>query len=97
MSAGAFDTPSAARGLEAAGIESDQTEAIAAQVRAASGTNHDALATKADVAAIKADVAAVKAEVAAVETRLVKWGIGFAFAAAAVVLAGVRLMLDAIT
>ena len=35
MSANAFDTLTAARDLEAAGIEADQAEAVAAQLRAA--------------------------------------------------------------
>jgi len=94
MSASTFDTLTAARDLRAAGIEPDQAEAIAAPLRVAAGANHDTLATKADVAGVKADIATVKADIAAVETRLVKWGIGLAFATAAVVLAGVRLMLD---
>ena len=48
MTANTFDTLSAARDLEAAGFESAQAEALAAQLRIAAGAVHDALATKAD-------------------------------------------------
>jgi len=80
MPSASFDTLTAARELEAAGLDRRQAEAIAKTVRNGQGD----LATKADV----------DSAVSALEVRLVKWAIGLAFAVAAVVLAGVRLMLD---
>ena len=52
----AFDTFTAARDLEAAGIERRQAEAIAGTVRTAADDDRDALATKADLAEIRADL-----------------------------------------
>lgn len=45
------------------------------------------LAAKSDVVAVKLDVAEVKAELASAESRLIKWIIGSAFAAAAIMMA----------
>ena len=52
MSAGAFDTLSAARELEAAGVERSQAEAIAKAIRDGQGE----LVTKADLAALEARI-----------------------------------------
>ncbi len=82
MSATSFNPLAVARDLKATGIEAAQAEAIAEGIRQAAGADHDALATKADLAAL--------------EVRMVKWAIGLAFAIAAVVLAGVRLMLGTV-
>ena len=49
MLATAFDPLAAARDLKAAGFESEQAEALAAQLRFAAGADHADLATKADV------------------------------------------------
>ena len=49
MLATAFDTLAAARELKAAGFESEQAEALAAQLRSAAGADRDDLATKADL------------------------------------------------
>ena len=74
MLATAFDPLAAARDLKAAGFESEQAEALAAQLRVAAGADHADLATKADVAALrtelKADVAELKGDVAALRTEL---------------------------
>lgn len=56
MSANTFDTLTAARELEAAGLDRRQAEAIAKTVRNGQGD----LATKGDVAALKSDVATLK-------------------------------------
>ena len=56
MTAGTFDTLSAARELEAAGLDRRHAEPIAKTVRDGQGD----LATKADIAALKSDVAALK-------------------------------------
>jgi len=79
MTTSTFNPLAIARELETAGIERRQAEAIAEGMRQAAGADRDALATKADLATL--------------EVRMVKWAIGLAFAVAAVVLAGVRLML----
>jgi len=85
MTTSTFDTLTAARELEAAGVERRQAEAHAAALRNAVDSTRSDLATKADLAAL--------------EIRLVKWAIGLALGVAgltaAVVLAGVRLMLGA--
>ena len=60
MIAAAFDTLSAARKLEAAGVERRQAEAHAEALREAVSADRDALATKADL----------DAKLAALETRL---------------------------
>ena len=65
-----LDTHAAIRDLEAAGLASQQAEAIVA-----AGSRADKqLATRVDVAAIKSDVAAVGARVAAVETKVAAVG-----------------------
>ena len=58
MSAVAFGTLTAARDLEAAGIERRQAEAIAGTVRTAADSGREALATKADLAELRADTKA---------------------------------------
>ena len=62
MLATAFDPLAAARDLKAAGFESEQAEALAAQLRFAAGADHADLATKADIAALKADIDALRAD-----------------------------------
>ena len=86
-----FDTLSAARELEAAGIERGHAEAIAGTVRKATAAEREALATKGDLAefragmradlaelraATKADIAEVKADV-----KALRWVLGFVAAA----------------
>ena len=56
MNTAPFDTLSAARDLEAAGIERRQAEAIAGTVRQATAADREALATKADLAGLRADL-----------------------------------------
>ena len=74
MTAATFDTLTAARELEAAGIERRQAEAIAGTVRTAVAADRDALATKADLAEIRADLethrAATKADIASLRADL---------------------------
>ena len=65
MSTAAFDTLTAARDLEAAGIERRQAEAIAGTVRTATAADREALATKADLAELRADTKADLAELRA--------------------------------
>ena len=69
----AFDPLAAARDLKAAGFESEQAEALAAQLRFAAGADHADLATKADIAALKGDIEALrtetKADIAALRTE----------------------------
>ena len=61
MSTATFDTLTAARELEAAGIERRQAEAIAEGMRRAAGADRDELATKADLAEVRADLAGLEA------------------------------------
>ena len=69
MTATTFDALTAARALEAAGIERAQAEAIAKTMRDAATADRDELATKADLAAVKADLTALRSEV--------RWMFGF--------------------
>ena len=62
MLATAFDPLAAARDLKAVGFESEQAEALAAQLRFAAGADHADLATKAD---LKADLAELRADMQA--------------------------------
>ena len=62
MLATAFDPLAAARDLKAAGFESEQAEALAAQLRFAAGADRDDLATKADFAELRADIAELRAD-----------------------------------
>ena len=70
-----FDTLSAARKLEAAGVERRQAEAAVSMVRDAVGADRDALATKADL----------DAKLAALEARLTWRLVGIAAAIVAAV------------
>ena len=84
MSAAAFDTLTAARDLEAAGIERRQAEAIAGTVRQAAAADREALATKADLAELETrltarmDTFATKADLAALRAELgtIRWSVG---------------------
>ena len=71
MIATAFDPLAAARDLKAAGFESEQAEALAAQLRVAAGADHADLATKADIAELKADIGALRSEFGSV-----RWAVG---------------------
>ena len=62
MTAAVFDTLTAARQLEDAGIENKQAEAIVTTMAKAFD---DSVATKSDLAAVRADLDAVKAELKA--------------------------------
>lgn len=53
MNASTFDTLTAARALEAAGVERRQAEAHAEQLRSAAGADLERLATKADLEAFE--------------------------------------------
>ena len=87
MTAATFDTLTAARDLEAAGIERRQAEAIAGTVRQAAA-DREALATKADLAELRADMQAdlhaaieplaTKAELAGLRAELgtIRWTVG---------------------
>ena len=72
MTAAAFDTLTAARDLEAAGIERSHAEAIAATVRTANAADREALATKADLAALETRLRAdLRAEIGTI-----RWAVG---------------------
>lgn len=67
MSASAFDTLTAARDLEAAGLDKRQAEAIVGAIRSGQGD----LATKADITSVKADIASIRSELA-----IIRWVLG---------------------
>ena len=79
--ASTFDTLQAARDLKAAGIESDQAEAIASKMGEAANTGRAGLATKADLTAA----------IAALGTRITNRLYSAVFAAAGIVIAAVKL------
>ena len=56
MTASAFDTLSAARDLEAAGLDQRQAEAIAAAIRSGQGD----LATKSDIASVRSELGIIR-------------------------------------
>ena len=56
MTASAFDTLTAARDLEAAGLDKRQAEAIAAAIR----SGHGDLATKSDIAAVRSELGIIR-------------------------------------
>ena len=60
MAASTFDTLAATRALEAAGVDRQQAEAHAEQLRAAAGADLDQLATKAVLAVISAKLGVVQ-------------------------------------
>lgn len=78
--ASAFDTLQAARDLKAAGIESDQAEAIASKMGEAADTGRADLVTKADLTAA----------IAALGTRLTNRLYAAVFAAAGIVIAAIK-------
>ena len=79
----AFDTSSAAKELQAAGLEQAHAEAIVRIIRAGQGD----LGLKADVAALRTEVAAVRTEL-----RVMKWVLVFLAALNLAIL--VRLLQD---
>ena len=74
-----FDTLTAARDLEAAGLERTHAEAIVKTMRESGRADFASLATKADLANL--------------ETRLVRWIVGTILTTAGVTVAIVRLLL----
>lgn len=64
----AFDTLTAARRMEDAGMKREQAEAVAEAVRSATGADREDLATKADLADVKAEL---KADSALLRAELV--------------------------
>ena len=69
MNVAVMDTLEASRGLEAAGVEHGQTEAMVKMVAAATAASREDLATKADFAEIKAEFAELKTEFAELKTE----------------------------
>ena len=82
MSAATFDTLTAARELEAAGVERRQAEAIAEGMRRAAGADRAELATKADLAGVRDEL---RADLAGLEARLTWRLVGIAAAIVAAV------------
>lgn len=65
MRSSTFDALTAARKLEAAGVERAHAEAIADQLRTAAGADLDELATRGDLAELRA------------ELRMMRWAVSF--------------------
>ena len=63
MNAAAMDTLEAARGLEAAGVEPGQAEAMVKMVSSATVVSREDLATKSDLAELKAELKAEMSEI----------------------------------
>ena len=69
MASPSFDTFSAARALEAAGVERSQAETIASAIAhtGETATNHDVRALKSDISSLKSES---KADLANLEARM---------------------------
>ena len=81
-----FDTLTAARDLEAAGLERPQAEAIVKTMRESGRADFASPATKVDIAEIHTAIANL-------ETRLVRWIVGTILTTAGVTVAIVRLLM----
>ena len=81
-----FDTQTAARDLEAAGLERPQAEAIVKTMRESGRADFANLATKVDIAEIHTAIANL-------ETRLLRWIVGTILTTAGVTVAIVRLLM----
>ena len=81
-----FDTLTAARDLEAAGLERPQAEAIVKTMRESGRADFASLATKVDIAEIHTAIANL-------ETRLLRWIVGTILTTAGVTVAIVRLLM----
>ncbi len=66
--AAAFDTLTAARRMEDAGMKREQAEAVAEAVRTAAESDREELATKADLADVKGEL---KADISSLRVELV--------------------------
>ena len=88
-----FDTLTAARELEAAGIERPQAEAIVKTMRESGRADFASLATKVDSAEIRTEIADVRTAIANLETRLLRWIVGTILTTAGVTVAIVRLLM----
>ena len=81
-----FDTLTAARDLEAAGLERPQAEAIVKTMRESGRADFANLPTKVDIAEIHTAIANL-------ETRLLRWIVGTILTTAGVTVAIVRLLM----
>ena len=85
MNAAAFDTLTAARDLETAGMDRVQAEAVAAAIRAGQGD----LATRAD---LRAELAGLDTRIVSLEARIYRAMLVQAFAIAGAVIAVIKLI-----
>ena len=88
-----FDTLTAARDLEAAGLERPQAEAIVKTMRESGRADFANLATKVDIAEIRTEIADVRTAIANLETRLLRWIVGTILTTSGVTVAIVRLLM----
>ena len=88
-----FDTLTAARDLEAAGLERPQAEAIVKTMRESGRADFANLATKVDIAEIRTEIADVRTAIANLETRLLRWIVGTILTTAGVTVAIVLLLM----
>ena len=87
MTATAFDTLTAARDLEAAGMARQQAEAVAGAIRAGQGE----LSTKADLAAVRSDLGALR-QATQSDIAGLRWIVGINLAISLATLATVLAM-----
>ena len=73
MASPSFDTFSAARALEAAGVERSQAETIASAIAHTGelATNHDVRALRSDFSGLKSDFSSLKSDFSSLESRMV--------------------------
>ena len=81
MTTSTFDSLAAMRALEAAGVDRNQAEAHAEQLRAAAGADLEQLANKDDLKRVETTLTA--------EMRIVKWAMAFQGAVSLATLAAV--------
>ena len=72
MASPSFDTFSAARALEAAGVERSQAETIASAIAhtGEAATKHDVRALRSDFSSLKSHFSTLKSEFASLESRM---------------------------
>ena len=92
MTAAAFDTLTAARDLETAGMGRPQAEAVAAAIRAGQGDLATRADLRAEIAGIDARIAGIDTRIVSLEARIYRAMLFQAFAIAGAVIAAIKLI-----